>query len=295
MDAQERYEIGNRISKITICWNIILAVAKVLAGVIGKSNAMLADGVHSLSDVISTVAVMIGLKFSNKPEDEDHPYGHEKIEPIVAKLLASVLFITALGIGYNAIHLIASGTFLVPGMIAIYAAVVSIVIKEWMYQYTVKGAKKIESSVLLADAWHHRSDALSSVGTLIGIIGARMGFPILDPIASLVVCVLIGKVAIEIYMEAIKQLIDESADQETMDTIRKYIVETEGVLQIDVLSTRVHANKLYVDVEIAVNADLSLEKAHDIAEAVHHRIESYEKRVKHCMVHVNPYRIPDIK
>lgn len=288
MNSDERFKIGMKISKITILINILLSAIKLIAGIIGRSGAMVADSMHSLSDVLSTIAVMIGLKLAKQPADEDHPYGHEKMEPIVAKILASILLITALLIGFNGIKNIINGTTVVPAKIAVYAAILSIITKEWMYRYTVIGAKKIESSALMADAWHHRSDAFSSIGTLIGIVGARMGYPILDPMASLVICVLITKVAIDIYKQAINQLIDHCADAKTIEKIKNEIEKTNGVISIDELKTRVSANRLYVDVEICVNSDLSVCEGHDIAERVHNAIENLDNRIKHCMVHVNP-------
>ena len=290
MNSEERFRIGIKISKETIIVNILLSAIKLFAGIIGRSGAMIADSIHSLSDVLTTIAVMVGLKLAKQPADEDHPYGHEKMEPIMAKLLASILLITALLIGFNGIKSIINGTTVIPAKIAMYAAILSILVKEWMYRYTVKGAKKIDSSALMADAWHHRSDAFSSIGTLIGIAGARMGYPILDPIASLVICILITKVAIDIYKQAINQLVDHCADAKTIENIKNQIEKTNGVINIDELKTRVSANRLYVDVEICVNKNLSVCEGHEIAESVHNTIESLDNRVKHCMVHVNPGR-----
>ncbi|MGH4137854.1 cation diffusion facilitator family transporter [Clostridium sp.] len=288
MNSEERFKIGIKISKITIIVNILLSAIKLFAGIIGRSGAMIADSIHSLSDVLSTIAVMVGLKLANQPADAEHPYGHEKMEPIMAKILASILLITAFLIGFNGIKSILNGTTVIPAKIAMYAAIISIISKEWMYRYTVKSAKKIDSSALMADAWHHRSDAFSSIGTLIGIAGARMGFPILDPIASLVICILITKVAIDIYKQAIDQLVDHCADAKTIENIKNEIEKTNGVINIDELKTRVSANRLYVDVEISVNSDLSVSEGHEIAERVHNSIELLDNRVKHCMVHVNP-------
>jgi cation diffusion facilitator family transporter len=288
LDSEKRFSIGIKISKITIIFNILLSAIKLFAGILGRSGAMVADGVHSLSDVLSTIAVMLGLKLAKQPADEDHPYGHEKMEPIMAKILASILLITALLIGYNGIKVIINGTTVIPEKFAMYAAILSIVVKEWMYRYTVKGAKKIESSALMADAWHHRSDAFSSIGTLVGIAGARMGYPILDPIASLVICILITKVAINIYKQAIDQLVDHCADKNTINNIKNKIENINGVISIDELKTRISANRLYVDVEICVNSDLSVCEGHEIAESVHSTIENSDNRIKHCMVHVNP-------
>ncbi|MFT5874345.1 MAG: cation diffusion facilitator family transporter [Clostridium sp.] len=288
MNSEERFKIGIKISKITILVNISLSAIKLFGGIVGKSGAMIADSVHSLSDVLSTLAVMLGLKLAKQPADEGHPYGHEKMEPVMAKILASILLITALLIGVSGVKNIINGTNVIPQKIAMYAAIISIVVKEWMYRYTVKGAKKIESSALMADAWHHRSDAYSSIGTLVGVMGARMGYPIFDPIASLVICILITKVAINIYKQAVNQLVDHSADTETIAKIKNEIEKTNGVINIDELKTRVSANRLYVDVEICVDKNLSVCEAHEIAETVHDAIERLDNRIKHCMVHVNP-------
>lgn len=289
MNSKERIKMANKVSLISIFGNVVLSVAKVLIGFIGRSNAIIADGIHSLSDVFSTIVALIGIRLANKEDDENHPYGHERIEPVMGKVLANILLITAIFMGYNGIKSIIKGSHEVPGTITIYAAVFSIVVKEWMYRYTVKVAKKIESSALLADAWHHRTDALSSIGSLLGVTGAILGYPILDSVAAIVISVFVAKVAIDIYLQSVKELIDSAADEDTIEDIKKIILGTEGVIQIDELKTRIHANKLYVDVEIAVNKDLSLSTAHDIAEDVHEKIEKHIKKVKHCMVHVNPF------
>ncbi len=288
MDSVQRIKIANRISIVTIIANVILSAMKIFIGFIGRSNGIIADGIHSLSDVFSTLVALIGIRLANKADDENHPYGHERIEPVMGKVLANILFLTAIFMGYSGIKNIIQGNYVTPSKITIYAAIFSILVKEWMYRYTVKGAKKIESSALLADAWHHRTDALSSVGSLLGVIGAILGYAIFDSIAAVVISVFVAKVAVDIYFQSVKELIDSAADKETIENIRKIITGIHGVIRIDELKTRLHANKLYVDVEISVNKDLSLPQAHDIAENVHRKIEEGIKRVKHCMVHVNP-------
>ncbi|MGI6317720.1 MAG: cation diffusion facilitator family transporter [Dethiobacteria bacterium] len=289
MNGRERTKTGHNISVVTILINLALTSLKLFAGIIGRSNAMIADAMHSLSDVISTFAVMIGLHLAGRPDDEDHPYGHEKLEPVVAKILAVILVVTALGIGYSGIQRIYAGNYEVPGKIALYGALLSIAVKEWMYYYTAKGAKKIESSALMADAWHHRSDALSSVGALIGIGGARLGYRILDPVASLIICLFIIKVSAEIYLRSVNQLVDHAGDKQTIEDIRADIMGIEGVICINKLKTRVHANKLFVDVDVAVEGTLSVTEGHNIAEKVHDKIENGNYKVKHCMVHVDPF------
>ena len=292
MTHSTREQIGNRTILITVVMNIFLSLIKLLAGFIGHSTSMISDGVHSLSDVISSIGVFIGLRISQKPADIDHPYGHEKFEAVLSKILAFILFLTGLSIGYSAIETIVSSSYIIPKMMTIWAALLSIGVKEWMYHYTIRQAKKIESTALAADAWHHRSDALSSIGALIGIIGARLGFPILDPLAALVITLIILKVAIEIFVEATNQVIDKAASPELVNEIIQQIQSVNGVLAIDSLKTRVHSNRIYVDLEISVEATLSLIEAHTIAEAVHYQLEQNIHKIKHCTVHVNPLKLP---
>lgn len=287
-----RLDIARRISFVSIVANIGLSILKIAIGYAAQSSAIIADGFHSISDVISTFLALWGVQIASKSSDEEHPYGHEKLEPVMGKLLATILFVTAILIGWEGLKRIVNNEFNVPGSIAIAAAVISIVVKEWMFRYTRKGALEIDSSALMADAWHHRSDALSSIGSLIGVIGARMGYPIFDPIASVAIGLLIAKMAVEIYLKSVKELIDTAADPKTIERIKQIVMGVEGVVDIDLLKTRIHANKVYVDLEIAVAMDLTLLEAHDIAETVHDTLESKISQVKHCMVHVNPF-IPE--
>ncbi len=292
MQNSELEKTSMKVSLVTILMNAALTVFKLLAGILGASFAMISDAVHSASDVFSTIIVIIGVKISAKKADKNHPFGHERFECVAAILLAVVLFATGVGIGYTGIMNIISGaykTFEVPKIIAIIAAVVSIITKEAMFWYTIIAAKKVNSSALKADAWHHRSDALSSVGSLIGIIGAICGVPILDSIACIVICLLILKAAIQIFIDAIKKMTDESCDSKTEEEIKKYIENCDGVIKIDNLMTRLFGNRIYIIVEIACQSDLPLMAAHEIAENVHKGIEVNFPLVKHVTVHVNPY------
>ena len=235
--------------------------------------------------------VIIGIKLSSKEPDKEHPYGHERLECVAAIILAMVLFITGLGIGIEALKNILHGNYSdlqIPGILALIAAIVSIVSKEGMYWYTRYYAKKIDSSALMADAWHHRSDAFSSIGALIGIGGARLGFPIMDSIASMVIFIFIVNAAFQIFKDAMDKMVDHSCDDETEKQIYDCVMKNENVMGIDVLQTRIFGNKIYVDVEIQVNASYTLQVAHNIAEAVHEDIEENFPKVKHIMVHVNP-------
>ena len=284
----ERLEIGVRVSKNTIIGNFILAFIKILIGFIARSTAMLADGMHSLSDVVTTIGVIIGLKLSHKEADKSHPYGHERIESITSLFLSTVLFLVAISIGYSGIIKIINHNYVTPGFSAIIAAITSIIVKELMYWYTIKYANEINSPSLKADAWHHICDALSSIGALIGIAGARMGYPFLDPLVAIIIALVIIKVAFDICKQSIAQLIDEAASEDDVQVIIDKINSIDGIYEIKNLKTRQHSNRLYVDVDISVDATLTVEEGHNIASYVHNLIEE-DSRIKHCMVHVNPY------
>ena len=248
--------------------------------------------VFCLKKVGSTFIVIIGVRLSTKKSDKEHQYGHERMECVSSIVLAGMLLVTGLGIGITGARDIvkstSGGTIAIPGTLALIAAVVSIVVKEWMFWYTRGAAKKINSGALMADAWHHRSDALSSIGAFVGIFGARLGYPILDPIASIVICVMIAKASIDIFRDAIDKMVDHSCDAKTEEFMKREILKVPGVRRVDLLKTRLFGSKMYVDIEIAADGNISLFDAHDIAENVHHTIENKFKDVKHCMVHVNP-------
>lgn len=271
--------------------NIVLSIFKFLAGLIGHSSAMISDSIHSLSDVISTIIVIIGVKLSNKQADNDHPYGHEKIECIATITLAIILSITGITIGYSGIINIVNSNYKLskePSVLALSAAIISIIVKEAMYWYTRYYAKKIKSNALMADAWHHRSDALSSVGSFIGILFSLIGFKIFDPVASIIICIFIVKVGIDIFLDASSKLVDKSCDSQTIISLKETIMENKEVIAIDSLMTRLFGNKVYIDVEIRLNGDLKLNEAHDIAESVEKTIEDKFSDIKHCMIHINP-------
>ena len=280
-----------RVSIVSIIVNIGLSVLKLIAGIIAGSGAMISDAVHSASDVFSTFVVIAGVRLAGKKPDKEHPYGHERMECVAAVILAVVLAGTGIGIGLTGIRKIASANreeLAVPGVLALIAAVVSVIVKEAMFHYTKHTAKKIASGALLADAWHHRSDALSSVGSFAGILGARMGFPALDPLASVIICVFILKAALDIFRDAVNKMVDKSCPEETEEKMRKVILANEEVLGIDELKTRLFGSKIYVEVEILMDSGKTLVEAHNTAEKVHDAIEESFPGVKHCMVHVNP-------
>ena len=278
-----------------IAGNIFLAIIKLWAGILGHSMAMVSDAIHTLSDVFATTIAYVGTVLSRKEADNKHPYGHERIECVASLLLAIILFLTGMGVGFECVKTIVSGDYKnmeIPGIIAIVAAIVSIATKEAMFWYTLHYAKKYKSSVFKADAWHHRSDALSSIGALIGIIGARCGYPIFDQIAGIVICIVIMIVAINIFKDAIEKMLDTSCDKEIEESIKKtvflYSNNNNIKIGIDLLRTRKFGEKIFVEMEISMNGDFKLKEAHDIAEEIHDEIENKNKDIKHIMIHINP-------
>ena len=280
-----------RVSAVTIFINLILFVFKLFAGIVAHSSAMVSDAIHSASDILSTFVVIIGVRIASRDSDKDHQYGHERAECVAALTLSVLLLLTGVGIGYDGILKITQGInfgLAAPGFLALIAAVASIIIKEWMFWYTRAAAKKLNSGALMADAWHHRSDALSSVGSFVGIFGARLGFPIMDPVASVVICLFICKAAYSIAVDAIEKMMDKACDETTIREMSCLVEAQEGVLSLDQLKTRLFGSKIYVDIEIGADAQSSLSSAHAVAEKVHSIIEETFPNVKHCMVHVNP-------
>ncbi|MDD7390744.1 MAG: cation diffusion facilitator family transporter [Lachnospiraceae bacterium] len=289
--AVDEQSIAMRVSTVSILINLLLSAFKLLAGIVAHSGAMISDGIHSASDVFSTIIVIIGVRISGRKSDANHQYGHERMECVASLILAVVLFLTGLGIGKEGLGNILAGNYAdltVPGLFALIMAVISIAVKEWMYWYTRAAAKKINSGALMADAWHHRSDALSSIGAFIGILGARMGYPVLDSVASLIICIFIAKAAYDIFKDAVDKMVDKSCDQETVKAMTEAAMEQEGVDQVDEIRTRLFGSKIYMDIEIGCDGELSLNQAHQIAERVHDTMEKTFPLVKHCMVHVNP-------
>jgi len=284
-------QLAIRVTGRTILVNILLSAVKMAAGLIGRSGAMVSDAIHSLSDVLSSLVVILGIRMAHQDLDKEHPYGHERFECVAAIVLSGLLFITGIGIGWNGVQKILSGSpgsLEIPHTMALAAAILSILIKEGMYWYTRAAAKKIGSSALMADAWHHRSDALSSIGSFAGILGARLGYPILDPIACVVICIFIVKASIDIFREATCKMTDHACDDTILEELEEVILKQPGVLEIDLLQTRLFGDKFYVDVEISADGHVPLTEAHFIAHQVHDAIEQDFPLVKHCMVHVNP-------
>lgn len=279
---------ANRVVIITILMNIILVFIKIIGGHISNSRALLADGLHSASDIATSVGVIIGITLAKKPRDDQHQYGHEKVETMITFFLAMALLYTGGKIGIDTIFTILRGEKSIPGKIAPYIALVSVFIKEWQYQMAYRVGKKVNSNALIADAWHHRSDALSSIAAFIGIVGARLGFYILDPLAGLIVAILVIKVGFDIFKECFHQLIDVSIQLEELDELKDAILKQGNVQHIGDIRTRKHGSKIFVDIRICVDASMDIQEGHIVAEDVESIIRNQLKNVKDVIVHLDP-------
>ncbi|KXG77168.1 cation diffusion facilitator family transporter [Thermotalea metallivorans] len=288
MSNNERLNLGKKASWIGIIGNIALTSVKAFIGYIAGSTAMIADALHSGTDIVGTAIVLQGLKISHQPPDEEHHYGHGKAESIVAKIIAILLFATAFGIGISALKTLRSPELKAPSSIAIWPAVISIIFKEWMYRYTVSIGKKIDSRALIADAWHHRTDAFSSVAALIGITGAVLGYPILDPLAGIIVAVMIMKAAISIYWDAVHELMDSAPPKEIIEAIKKLTTEIEGIHDIQDIKARKTGNQIFVDMKICVDKLITVEEGHALAGKAKHAILKHIENIRDVLIHVNP-------
>ena len=283
--------IIRKLSLVGIIGNVFLSAFKFIAGIMGNSSAMVSDAVHSLSDVFATFLAFLGVRFGRREADASHPYGHERIESLAAIVLGLILLVTGVGIGWVGLEKILAGNYEslpIPGMIALVAAIVSIAVKEGMFWYTRHWARVIRSSAFEADAWHHRSDAMSSIGALVGVGGSMLGYPVLDPIASVVICLFILKQGISIIYDALKKMLDTSCGEQFEKEVRQLVDAENQVERIDMLRTRMFGDKVYIDMEIAIDGSMQLTDAHAIAERVHDDIEHAFPEVKHVMIHVNP-------
>ena len=286
-----RYDESNKITVISILLNIGLTILKILAGILGNSTAIIADGLHSASDIITSIGILIGNKISRKPRDDEHQYGHEKAESLVSFILAAVLIGIALKIGYDGFKdLININNILVPNALPLVVALISIAVKEYQYQITIRVAKKINSSSLKADAWHHRSDAFSSIAAFIGIGGAMLGFKILDPIASIIVAIVVIKVGIDILKSSCDELMDSSISKEDIREIKSLIDNNKKIYGIKDFKSRKYGSIAYIDMSIFIDKSKTLEEAHDIADNLEHSIISNLNYIKEINIHTEPYK-----
>ncbi|MFA5007537.1 MAG: cation diffusion facilitator family transporter [Candidatus Izemoplasmatales bacterium] len=296
-DPQAEKRIIKKTTVLTTILNAFLAIIKIVAGVYGRSTALISDAVNSIGDVATAIAAAIAAVFARKAQDDDHPYGHEKYESMASVFLGVALIVTALEIGKAAIgsiyaFLFVPGTTIAaPSAVALIAAAATIVIKETMFRFTRAAARKAASPALEAMAMDHRSDEFSAGGVIVGILGAMLGLTVLEPVASLVICLLIIRTAFLVIKTGFSQVVDQAAGPETVSRLEAIVNAHPGVVGIDEMKTRMFGLKLYVDLEIRVRNDLSVGEAHAIAEGIHDRIEAELPDVKHIMVHVNPEKL----
>lgn len=293
----DREKKAARVTWVGFFTNLILSAAKIVAGVVGRSSAMVADGIHSLSDFVTDFIVIIFIKISSKNEDSDHPYGHGKFETFATMLISFALFIVAIGIFYSGsvkIYEVLNGrTIERPTYLALVMAAVSIVVKEGLYWYTIIIGRKIDSPAVIANGWHHRSDAFSSIGTLIGISGAMFlgeRWRILDPITSVIVGIFIIDVAYKLARPSIQELLEMSLPQEIEQKIEQKIRETPGVITFHHLRTRKNGNTFIIDMHIKVDARSSIVEAHDIATHVENNLKAAFGKHTQVNVHIEPYQ-----
>ena len=293
----DREKKAARVTWVGFFTNLILSAAKIVAGVVGRSSAMVADGIHSLSDFVTDFIVIIFIKISSKNEDSDHPYGHGKFETFATMLISFALFIVAIGIFYSGsvkIYEVLNGrTIERPTYLALVMAAVSIVVKEGLYWYTIIVGRKIDSPAVIANGWHHRSDAFSSIGTLIGISGAMFlgeRWRILDPITSVIVGIFIIGVAYKLARPSIQELLEMSLPQEIKQNIEQKIQATPGVITFHHLRTRKNGNAFIIDMHIKVDARSSIVEAHDIATHVENNLKAAFGKHTQVNVHIEPYQ-----
>lgn len=287
---ENRYEEAIKVTLRSIIWNVILTLIKIFAGFFGKSSSMIADGIHSASDIVSSVGVLIGNKIAKMPNDKEHNYGHEKAETLVSFLLSMILIYVAFKIGFGGINsLFNLDKVQVPTILPLIVSIISIVIKEYQYRITIKVANKINSPSLKADAWHHRSDALSSIAAFIGIGGSLLGFKSLDPVATVIVALFVAKVGVDILKQSTNELMDYSIGEEEEAKIISIVESIEEVIKIEELRTRKHGSMSYVDLTICINKDLTILQGHEIANNLETYVSKKIQNVKGINIHVEPY------
>lgn len=286
-------EIIVKTSVKIMIFNVFLAIIKIIGGIIGKSSALISDAVNSISDIVTNLVVMITGKMSHKERDARHPYGHEKFDSLVSIFLGAAILVTAFEIIRSAgttlyQYFFNSVDIPTPHYAALAIALATILIKEYMYHFTIHSAKKANSPSLRAQAMDHRGDELASFGAFIGIGGAILGFAYLEPIASIFIGFFVGRLGFHIIKDGVSQVVDEAADEEVVTSIQKVISEFPEVYKIDELWTRQFGLKVYVDLEISLDRGLTLCEAHAISEKVHDAIEEKVPDVIHAHIHVNP-------
>jgi cation diffusion facilitator family transporter len=287
--SPERYRASRRVTWTSVGLNLVLTAVQIMVGIVGNSQALVADGVHTLSDLITDGMVLFAIQHSAKGADEEHPYGHARIETAVTLVLGIVLVVVAMGIAWRAGDrmLLDASPFTIPSIITLWIALLTLAVKEGLYIYTIRTAARFGSELLRANAWHHRSDAMSSLIVVAGIGGAQFGFGYLDAVAAIVVAVFIAKIGVQLGWRALRELIDTGLDPDDRDEIRRVIHSVNGVKALHLLRTRRMGGQAYVDVHILVEPKLSVSEGHQISEVVRHRLIQQIAPVTDVMVHID--------
>lgn len=291
MRNETKYKRGEKGTRIGIFVLLFLALIKGTAGILGHSRALLSDGLHSFSDVLTSIVVLIGLRIAKRPPDKTHPYGHGKAESIAAKTVAIILILVGAHFGIDNFKTIFTKTLVTPGMITLWIALLAIITQESLFRYKFRLGRRIGSSAITADAWHHRSDVFASLAAMIGIGGARLlGWRWLDPLAGVVVCILIMIVGIKIFLTTAGELMDATIDRRIRERIEKEALRVKGVKRINSLRARRSGLDIFVDLEIEVDSKLTVEGGHAIAVQTEKRILKEVEQVANVLIHVNPFR-----
>ncbi|MGR9044710.1 MAG: cation diffusion facilitator family transporter [Gammaproteobacteria bacterium] len=278
-----------RVTVVGAAVNVVLSVLKVGFGILGQSSALIADGIHSLSDLASDLLVIVAIKFGAREADHDHPYGHRRYETMATVALGLGLMTIACGIAWDVMERVKHPeSLLVPQLDTLAVAALSVLTKEWMYHYTKRVARKTRSKLLLANAWHHRSDAISSIVVIIGIGGVLMGYPFADAFAAVIVALMVAKIGLTLVVQSIKELVDTSLPENFVKEIRRTIKATHGVRGIHMLRTRQMGEDAYIDAHIVVDSRISVSEGHVIGDKVRQNLISEFDDVVDVLVHVDP-------
>jgi cation diffusion facilitator family transporter len=289
LSGAERYAETRRVTVIGMIGNAFLVVIKLVCGFIGHSQALIADGLHSLSDLSNDFLLLFAAKHAARDADEEHPYGHGRIETLFSMAQGLMLGAFAIGIGFDAVQrLLDPAKLLQPALFTLAVAVISVITKEWMYRYTIKAARRLRSNMLRGNAWDHRSDAISSVIVVIGVGGTFAGFHYLDAIAAIGVALMIIKISWDLIWHSLRELIDTGLEAERVEAIRQAIMSVDGVQQNHMLRTRRMGGQALVDVHILVDPTLSVSEGHQISEIVRARVINLIDEVSDVMVHIDP-------
>ena len=282
------YRVGEKSAWLGILSNLLLFVVKFCAGIFGNSQAIIADAFHTAGDALTSAAVLVGFKIAVKPADEHHPFGHGRAEPVAAKIVSIILIFTGVSIAYSSAKILISGKISEPAIITLFAAILSIIVKQITYKQVSRAAKKINSVSLAADAQHHRSDALSSIAAVIGILGARLGYPFMDPVAGIIVAGFIIKLGAGTFHAAIDALMDAAPPEEIYAKIKRFTSIVDGVLEVKKIMIRKTGIEFFVEIIIGVDGKKTVEQGHEITDLVRNNIFDKMQEVRDIIVHVEP-------